>query len=92
MAGGRYTHSLASSPGISYFAATDISDLYFGVVNLRLGFMSCPAPRVDPLATKWAYLLCLSVTPNHTENHKIKTAGRRLIDFQKTRLWSTCAG
>lgn len=29
---------------------------------------------------------------DHAEKHEIKTAGRRLADFQKTRLWSTGAG
>ena len=31
-------------------------------------------------------------TPDHTVNRKIKTAGRRLADFAKTRVWSTYAG
>lgn len=70
------------------FIATDISKI------VNLGGVILATPSVGLICSPRNVLIyyVLPVTFDHPENREIKTAGRRLGDFPKNRLWSTHTG
>lgn len=69
-----------------YITATQKQSIWDGAILVAL------CPELSRLPRNGPIYYVLPVTLDHTENREIKTAGRRLAGFAKTRVWSTHAG
>ena len=52
----------------------------------RGGVAGYRPPQIAPISYVWTHI------PNHAEKYDIKTAGSRLVVFEKTRVWSDARG
>lgn len=78
-----YKPEASNSP---YITATQKQSIWDGA------FLAALCPELTRLLRNGAIYYVLATTLDHTENREIKTAGRRLADFQKRPAWSTHAG